>query len=112
MIDVLSKFVVVIPLKERKAKHITPPSLKAFNMIGKQPEIPYTDDEGALTDKCMAAEFEGAGIEHIVTSGSVHFVERFNRTFRTFKFMVSPRMKVLNREFRLTTKQPPVDTPQ
>ncbi len=33
-------------------------------MIRKQPEILHTDDEGALTDKRVAAEFERAGIQH------------------------------------------------
>jgi hypothetical protein len=84
-----------------------PAIFKAFTMIGKQPEIQYTDDEGALTQTNVAAEFERAGIQHIVTSSSAHFVERFNRTF---KLMVSQRMKVLKRGFRLRTKQPPTDT--
>ena len=64
MINVFNKFAVVIPLKEHKAIHIMPAIFKAFTMIGKQPEILYTDDEGALTDKRVAAEFEGAGIQH------------------------------------------------
>ncbi len=60
-------------------------------MIGKQRENLHTDDEGALTQKNVAAEFERAGIEHIVTSGSGYFVERSNRTFKS---MVPQRMKV------------------
>ena len=106
MIDVFSKFAVVIPLKERKAKDIMPAIFKAFTMIGKQPEILYTDDEGALTKNWVASEFERAGIQHIVTSGSAHFVERFNRTFKN---MISQRMKVLQRGFRLNSKQAPID---
>ncbi len=84
-----------------------PAIVKAFRMIGKQPEIPYTDDEGALTKKHVAAEFPG--IQHIVTSSSAHFVERFNRTV---KLTISERMKKLKRGFRSTTKQPPIDTSQ
>ncbi len=63
---------------------------KAFTIIGKQPEISYTDEDGALSNKWVAGEFERAGIQHIVTAGSAHFVARFNRTF---KHMVSERMK-------------------
>ena len=91
MIDVFSKFAVVIPLQERKAIRIMPAIFKAFKMIGKQPEILYTNDEGALTDKRVAAEFERAGIQHIVTSSSAHFVERLNRTFR---LMISKRLRM------------------
>ena len=77
-------------MKEKGAPNITPAMFKAFTMIGKQPEILYTDDAGALTKKWVAGEFEKAGIQHIVTSGSAHFVERFNRTFKS---MISQRMK-------------------
>ena len=84
-----------------------PAIFKAFTMIGKQPEILYTDDEGALTNKWVAGEFEKAGIQHIVTSGSAHFVERFNRTFKN---MISQRMAVLKRGTRILSKQPPTDT--
>ena len=42
-----------------------------------------------------------------MTSGSAHFVERF---IGTFKLMISQRMKVLKKAFRLTSKQPPIDT--
>ena len=75
MIDVFSKFVVAIPLKERDAIHGMPAIFKAFTIIGKQPEILYTDDEGALTNKWVAGEFERASIQHIVTSSSAHFLE-------------------------------------
>ena len=103
MIDVFSKYAVVIPLKERDAPHIMPAIFKAFTIIGKQPEILYTDDEGALTKKWVAAEFERAGIQHITTSGSAHFVERFNRTFKN---LIDLRVKISRRRTRLTTKQP------
>ena len=57
MIDVFSKFAVVIPLKENDAVHLMPAIFKAFTIIGKQPEILYTDGEGALTNKWVAGEF-------------------------------------------------------
>ena len=80
--------------------------LKAFKIIGKQPEMLYTDDEGALTNKWAAGEFQKARIQHTTATGSAHFVERFNRTFKN---MISQRMAVLKRGTRLTTKQPPID---
>ena len=51
MIDISSKFAVGIPLKERDAPNVMAGIFKAFKMIGKQPEILYSDDEGALTKK-------------------------------------------------------------
>ena len=83
MIDVFSKFAVVIPLKDRFASTILPSIFKAFQMIGKQPEILYTDDEPGLRSNVAVKAFEEAGIQHIV-AGSAHFVERFNRTFKKY----------------------------
>ncbi len=62
MIDVFGKLAVVIPLKERDAVHIMPAIFKACTLMGKQPEILYTDGEGALSKRWVAAEFEKAGI--------------------------------------------------
>jgi hypothetical protein len=45
---------------------------KAFALMGKQPDILYTDDEGALRNKWVAEEFERAGIQHI-TAGTAFF---------------------------------------
>ena len=81
MIDVFSKYAVVIPLKEKNGEEVMAAIFKAFTLIGKQPEILYTDDDGALSNKWVAAEFERAGIQHI-TAGTAYFVERFNRTFK------------------------------
>ena len=102
VIDVFSKFAAVIPLKERKAEFIMQGLFKAFKTIGKQPEILYMDDEGALQSSWVSAEFERAGIQHIITTQSAHFVERFNRTFKN---MIAQRLKRLKRGFRLTGKQ-------
>ena len=56
--------------------------LKCSKEIGKQPEVLYTDEEGALMQKDVAPEFERMGVQRIVTAGSAQFVERFNRTFK------------------------------
>ena len=73
--------------------------------MGKQPEILYTDDEGALNNKWAAGELERAGIQHIV-AGSAHFVERFNRTFKN---RIEALMEKLKASKRLKGKQPPKD---
>ncbi len=106
MIHVFSKFAAVIPLKEKDAVHLMPAINKAFTRISIQREILHTDDEGALTNKWVAGKFERAGTQHIATTSSAHFVERFNRTFKN---MISQRMIKLERGFRLTSKQAPID---
>ena len=47
MIDVFSKFAVVVPLKRKDTETVMAAIFKAFSIIRKQPEILYTDDEGA-----------------------------------------------------------------
>ena len=106
VIDVFSKYATVIPMKERKAEFIMEGLFKAFKTIGKQPEILYMDDEGALQSTWIAEEFERAGIQHIITTQSAHFVERFNRTFKN---RVAQRLKDLKRGLRLIGKQPEPD---
>ena len=54
MIDVFSKYATVIPMKERNAQHIMAAILKGFKDTRKQPEIQYTDMEGALMQKDVA----------------------------------------------------------
>jgi len=81
MIDVFSKFAVVLPVSEKKAKPLMEAIFKGFEMMGRQPEILYTDNEGALNTAWVPGVFEDAGIQHIV-AGTAYFVERFNRTFK------------------------------
>ena len=57
MIDVFSKYAVVIPVKEKKAGPVMEAIFLAFKAMGKQPEILYTDNEGALTTTWVPAEF-------------------------------------------------------
>ena len=106
VIDVFSKYATVIPLKDRKAVFIMAALFKAFTTIGKQPEILYTDDEGALQQTWVADEFERAGIQHIITTNSAHFVERFNRTFKN---LIAARLKALQRNRKVVGKQPEID---
>ena len=102
MYDVFSKYAAVIPLHDRKGEDIMKGLFQAFKQMGKQSEILYMDDEGALQNKWGAAEFERAGIQHIV-AGTAYFVERFNRTLKKRMSMLMD--KLLARK-RLNGKQP------
>ncbi len=108
MIDVFSKFAVVIPLKEWKGEQVMEAIFKAFTLMGKQPEILYTDDEGALSNKWVAAEFESSGIQHI-KAGAAYFVERFNRTFKN---RMAKLVETLLKNRRIKGKQPEIDKTQ
>ena len=81
MIDVFSKFAVVLPLSGKTAEPLTEAIFKAFEVMGRKPQILYTDNEGALNTAWVKAKFEEEGIKHVV-AGTAYFVERFNRTFK------------------------------
>jgi hypothetical protein len=108
MIDVFSKFAVVIPIKDKKAKPIMEAIFKGFELMRKQPEILYTDEEGALSSLWVPAVFEEAGIQHI-TAGTANFVERFNRTFKN---RMSNRLSYLLKSRKVKGKQPEEDKTQ
>jgi hypothetical protein len=105
MIDVFSKFAVVIPIKIRFAVDVIPALFQAFKIMGQQPEILYSDDEPALHGDLTVDAYKEANIQHVV-AGSAHFIERFNRTFKN---MMTDRMNQIIRGVRLRGKQTPAD---
>ena len=102
MIDVFSKYAVVIPIKEKKGEEVMAAIFKGFTLMGKRPDILYTDEEGALSNVWVPAVFEEAGIQHI-TAGTAYFVERFNRTFKN---RMADRLTKLLKNKRVKGKQP------
>ena len=106
MIDIFTKYATVIPLVERKAPDVMAAIMKGFKEMGHQPDVIYSDEEGALMEKTVSPEFEKMGIQFIVTSSSAHFVERFNRTF---KWLIHKRIQEFKRGKRMLTKTTPKD---
>ena len=82
MIDVLSKYAVVVPIKSK-----TPPDIIAGTMEGLQkmkakPKIIYTDDERGIASADFKEYVDGENIELYRTRGHPAFAERFIRTFK------------------------------
>ena len=82
MIDVLSKYSVVVP---RKSK--TPPDIIAGTMEGLQkmkakPKMIYTDDERGIASAEFKEYVDGENIELYRTRNHPAFAERFVRTFK------------------------------
>ena len=107
MIDVFSKYATVIPMKETKVANVMAAILQGFKDIGTQPDVLFTDTEGALMEKSVAPEFEKMGTQHIIATNSAHCVERFNRTF---ELMISERVKEIKRRRLLLAKTTPIET--
>ena len=53
-IDAFSKYATVTLTKERKVANIMAAILQGFKGIGKQPDVLFTDTEGALMEKTVA----------------------------------------------------------
>jgi hypothetical protein len=102
MIDVFTKYAVVLPIKDKKVGPVMEAIWLAFKAMGGKPKILYTDNEGALNTWWVPAEFEKAGIQHI-TAGTAYFIERFNRTF---KGRMADRLTKLLKEKKYLGKQP------
>ena len=56
--------------------------LECFKMMGKKPEILYTDDEAAISSDAMTEYYIQNKIKHYVTRNHAAFAERFIRTFK------------------------------
>jgi len=82
LIDIFTKYAVVIPVKSKGETDILVGMLEAMKQIGKHPEIIYSDDEGALSKPAMKEWFEKQKIKHIITRTHAWFAERFVRTFK------------------------------
>ena len=89
MIDVLSKYAVVVPIKSKNPADVIAGTMEGLEQMRAKPKIIYTDDEVSYTDdegSKSGADFkqlvEDEGIELYRTRGHPAFAERFIRTFK------------------------------
>ncbi len=105
MYDVFDKYAA---MTNRTGEDVMEAIFSADKLMGSQPDILYTDDEGALNNKWVAAYFERAGIQNI-TTGAAYCLERFNRTFKN---RMAKLMERLLKNKRISGKQPEIDKTQ
>ena len=82
LIDVLSKYAVVVPIKSKDTYDVIEGTKEAFKKIGEKPQLIYTDDERAIAGDEFKQYIEGEGIELYRTRNHPAFAERFIRTFK------------------------------
>ena len=85
MIDVLSKYAVVVPIGGRTPFDIIEATKEALKKICKS-KIIYTDDERGIASQEFHDFIEGEGIELYRTRGHPAFAERAIRTFKDMLF--------------------------
>ena len=86
MIDVLSKYAVVVPIGGRTPADIIEATKEALRKMGKKPKIVYTDDERGIASQEFNDFIEDEGIELYRTRGHPAFAERMIRTFKDMLF--------------------------
>ena len=82
LIDVLSKYAVVVPIKSKDAPDVIAGTMEALNKMKEKPQLIYTDDERAIAGDEFKQFVEGEGIELYRTRNHPAFAERFIRTFK------------------------------
>ena len=86
MIDVLSKYAVVVPIDGRTPVAIIEATKEALKKMGKKSKIIYTDDERGIASQEFNDFIEGEGIELYRTRGHPAIAERMIRTFKDMLF--------------------------
>ena len=82
MIDVLSKYAVVVPFKSNSPADVIAGTMEGLEKMKAKPKIIYTDDEGSIRGADFKQLVEDKGIELYRTRGHPAFAERFIRTFK------------------------------
>ena len=82
VVDIFTKFMTVVPLKNKMADHMLEGIKEAFSSMGKLPEMLYTDDEGAFHSKQAEEYYKDNQIKHLITRGHAPVAERAIRTIK------------------------------
>ena len=86
MIDVFSKYAVVVPIKSKQPPDLLAGIMEGINKMGKAPELIYSDEEGSLNSSVLKEYFDKEKIETYQTRGHSSFSERYIRTFKNMLF--------------------------
>ena len=86
MIDIFSKFALVIPIKSKQPPDLLAGIMEGINKMGKKPKMFYSDEEGSLYSKTIIEYLEQEKIEMHRTRGHPAFAERFIRSFKDMLF--------------------------
>ena len=86
MIDIFSKFALVISIKSKQPPDLLAGIMEGINKMGKKPKMFYSDEEGSLYSKTIIESLEQEKIEMHRTRGHPAFAERFIRSFKDMLF--------------------------
>ena len=92
MIDIFSKWAVVIPVKSKREENLSSAILQAMTQINpnKRPKMIYCDSDALFIKPWLSELMETEGVHLYITKQSPMVVERFSRTFKN---MIWKRLK-------------------
>jgi hypothetical protein len=82
IIDIFTKYCVVIPIKTKKPDEVFRGTVEGFKKMGGLPKVLYTDNEGSFNSTLMQQYMKENDIFHIITLSHAAFAERMIRTFK------------------------------
>ena len=94
IIDIFSKYCVVVPIKTNKIDEVFRGLVEGFKKMGGYPKTLHTDNEGALSSTQIQSYFKEHNIFHVVTLSHSVFAERM---IRTVKNMIYKRIGKTNK---------------
>jgi len=90
MIDIFSKYAVVIPIATKETPDVIAGMMEGFQKMGGKPKCIYSDNEGALGSSLFEEFCESHKVKLITTRTHAWVAERF---IRTLKDMINKRIE-------------------
>ena len=90
MIDIFSKYAVVIPIASKETPDVIAGMMEGFQKMGGKPKCIYSDNEGALGSSLFDEFCESHKVKLITTRTHAWVAERF---IRTLKDMINKRIE-------------------
>ena len=90
MIDIFSKYAVVIPIASKETPDVIAGMMEGFQKMGGKPKCIYSDNEGALGSSLFDEFCESHKVKLITTRTHAWVAERF---IRTLKDMINKRLE-------------------
>jgi hypothetical protein len=97
MIDIFSKYAVVIPRASKETPDVIAGMMEGFQKMGGKPKCIYSDNEGALGSSLFDEFCENHKVKLITTRTHAWVAERF---IRTLKDMINKRIENIEKTWK------------
>ena len=86
MIDVFTKYMVVIPVKGKDSEQLSLGLIEGFHRMQHKPKVLLTDNEAAMSSDTIQNYLREQGIQHIIVRNHPHMAERAIRTIKNLLY--------------------------